>query len=516
MKLRDYQREAVTSLFDHFRRTKEKNPLVVAPTGSGKSHILAGFCAEIFRRYPKENVLIITHTKEIIQQDATILGKYLPPELIGIYSAGLNSANKAKFTIASIQSIYKKANLFSDCSLIIVDEAHLIPPAGEGRYRTFLSSFPKVRVVGLTATPYRTGHGMLTEGHIFDTIAYDIKIQYLVDKGYLASLSTKATDYLLDTKGVKVVAGDYSKASLSEKLDHKNITERIIKELVAFKDKRKSWLIFAIDINHCEHITKELINQDIVAAAVHSKLDIDRKHLLDLFKEGVIQALVSVETLTTGFDAPEVDLIVMMRPTKSPVLHVQMLGRGMRSAPGKDVCTVLDFSGNIHRLGPVDDVHVVGKKAKGSGTGAPLTKTCPRCAEIVHIKRKKCSSCGYVFPIRTNLSLEASKEAVLKDQIKFHTVDIKKIRYSLHKKAGKKPSFKVTYVCGAISFYHKWIALEHLGFPRKMAEQWWKKHGMLPVPRTVEEALSRQDELAVPRQLVIRTAKWPDVIKELF
>jgi DNA repair protein RadD len=317
--LRDYQKAAIKALLSY---TYEGNPLIVAPTGSGKSHILGGFCKEVYDRWPDNNVLIITHTKEIIKQDIRILEQYLPNYIVGGHSAGINRRQTRQFTVASIQTIYKSPALFEKYHLFIVDEAHLIPPSGEGRYRTFFNALPNIPVVGLTATPFRRGHGLLTENHIFDTIVYDITIQYLVDKKYLVPLSTKATEYTFNDQGVKVLGGDFSKIDLSRRLDHYHITEQIVKELIQFKDKRNSWLIFAIDIAHCEHIAEELNKLGIVAAAVHSKLDIDRQHLLDLFKQKHIQALVAVETLTTGFDAPNIDLIVLMRPTQSPVLQL--------------------------------------------------------------------------------------------------------------------------------------------------------------------------------------------------
>lgn len=516
--LRKYQQEAIDSIFKYFYSKDAGNPLICAPTGSGKSHILAGFCAESHKRFPNEKILILTHTKEIIRQDARILRDYLCPTSVGVYSAGLNSRQFRLFTVASIQSVYKKAHLFQEYGLIIVDEAHLIPPEGEGRYRTFLGKFPKVKVLGLTATPFRRGHGLLTEGHLFDKIIYNIEIQKLIQEGYLALLSTKATEYVLDTKGLKILAGDYSKIDLSRRLDHVHITKRIVEELIKFKESRKSWLVFAIDIEHCEHIAAELNKAGILAAAVHSKLDFDRKHLLDLFTAGHLQAIVSVETLTTGFDAPNVDMIVMMRPTQSPVLHVQMLGRGMRINPGKDKCLVLDFAGNVARLGPVDNVYIKkkGRAKKGEG-GNGFTKVCPKCAEIVHIRVKKCPSCNHIFTIQTKLVTQASTEAVLQEKKKVFTKTIRHIRYSKHHKAGKTPSFKVSYTCGLFILYHEWIAFQHKGYPRLKAEQWWKQRAGGECPNTVAEALQRQTELRHPTQIRVGYYdKYPTILGYTF
>jgi DNA repair protein RadD len=512
MKPRSYQRAAVQAVFQYFREGNTGHPLVVAPTGSGKTHILGFFCSEVYKQWPEQKILILTHTKEIISQDVKTLKQYVPPHLVGTYSQGLKARQKRQFTVGGIQSVFRRAEEFLDYNFIIVDEAHLIPPDGEGRYQTFLGHFD-VPILGMTATPFRRKHGMLTEGHLFDRIVYNIKIQDLIDSGHLAPLSTKATEYALSTKGLKVIAGDYSKADLSQRLDHQHITKTIVQELLKFKESRKAWLVFAIDIEHCEHITAELHKAGILCAAVHSKLDIDRKHLLDLFKNGHIQAIVSVETLTTGFDAPNVDMIALMRPTTSPVLHVQMLGRGMRVYPNKDKCLVLDFAGNVRRLGPVDAVLVEKKIKKSKGDGSGFTRICPKCSEIVHISKKVCPNCGFVFPITNKLSTSADDSAVLAAQKKIVSKSVNRVMYSKHKKAGKPPSLKVTYWTGLIEFVNEWIAFEHKGYPRVKAEAWWKQHAQGTCPQTVEEALQRQSEIRKPQSIKIDYFdKFPKVI----
>jgi DNA repair protein RadD len=509
---RSYQRAAVNAIFQYFKAGKTGHPLVVAPTGSGKTHILGYFCAEVYRQWPNEKILILTHTKEIISQDVKTLKQYLPAELVGTYSQGLKSRQKRQFTVAGIQSVYKRVDEFLDYDVIVVDEAHLIPPDGEGRYQTFLKPF-KVPILGMTATPFRRKHGMLTEGHLFDKIVYDIKVQDLIDMGYLASLTAKITEYALNTKGLKILGGDYSKADLSQKLDHAHITKKIVKELLRFRDKRKAWLIFAIDIEHCEHIANELQKAGIVSAAVHSRLDFDRKDLLDLFKNGHIQAIVSVETLTTGFDAPNVDMIVLMRPTTSPVLHVQMLGRGMRIAPGKDKCLVLDFAGNVRRLGPVDAVLVEKKIKRSKGDGTGFTRVCPKCKEIVHVSRKVCPSCGYTFPVKVKLTEHEEGTALLKKQKKVEVKEVKQISYTKHKKSGKPPSLKITYRTGMLNFIQEWIPLEHKGYPRIRAQSWWRQHATGPCPTTVEEALQRCSDIKKPKAIKVDFYdKFPKVI----
>ena len=521
LELRPYQNAAKKAVFNYFKTGGSGHPLVVAPTGSGKSIIIAGLCAEIFERWPEEKVLIVTHTQEIIQQDSKALRKFLPYGKVGIYSQGLGSKDVEQFTVAGIQSVYNSAEKFKGYNLIIVDEAHLIPPEGEGRYRTFFAALPNARVVGFTATPFRRAHGLLTENHMFDRVVYDIPIQDLIDQKHIVRLTTKAPDYVMETKGLKIIGGDYSKAELSRRLDNNGVTSRILPELQPYIKSHKHWLVFCIDIDHCEHVAQELNSLGMVAAAVHSKLDIDRKELLDLFKSGHIQALTSVETLTTGFDAPDVDLIVMLRPTTSPVLHVQMLGRGMRTAPGKDKCLVLDFAGNVQRLGPVDAVEIPKAKRRGNGGGEVITRACPICHEILAIAKRECPECGYIFPIESKLNLFASTAPVLKADAGPLVVDVPvaRVTYSFHKKAGKPPSMRVSYITSnLLNQYNEWIGPEHLGYPAIKARQWWRDcGGDEPIPTTVSEMLRRANELRKPSAIrVNRAGKYPEIVRRLY
>lgn len=515
MKPRAYQIEATRAIFDALKR--KENPLVVAPTGSGKSHILGYFCQQAYQRYPAEAILILTHRKEIIQQNANILRQYLPIHLVGIYSSGVGYKQTRQFTVAGIQSIYKQASKLSKYKLIIVDEAHLIPPSGEGRYRTLFNTLGNPAIVGLTATPFRLGHGLLTDNHMFDAIAYSISIADLIDKKYLAPLICKSTEYQIDVSNVKTIAGDYSKKDLSLHVDNTVITNTIVKKLVRYKDIRKAWLVFAIDIEHCEHIAEQLQQAGIIAVAVHSRMNVDRQLILDMFKAGNIQAIVSVETLTTGFDAPTIDLIALLRPTQSPVLHVQMLGRGMRIHENKTNCLVLDFAGNVRALGPVDAVTVTAKK-KGKGSNKNgFTRICPECAEIVHISKKQCTACGFTFPVKPTLYDEAQEAPILKQQGKIWTAKVNKINATIHKKVGKVPSLKITYYNNMFGLVSEWVTLEHKGYPRKRAVDWWSNNAKGRIPDTVQEAFDRRNEIRIPTQLTIeKYGKYPSIIKRSF
>jgi len=506
MKPRDYQAKAVNAIFSYLATHAVGNPLVVAPTGSGKTHLLAYFCQRIQEQYANQKVLIVTHTKEIIQQDANTLQLYLGKENVGVFSAGLNKRQRRRFTVAGIQSIFRHARDFSDYSIIIVDEAHAIPPDGEGRYLTFFKGMTQARVIGLTATPFRLGHGYLTNGHMFDKVVYDIKITELLQAGYLCNVTSKLTGYNLNTDKLAVQGGDYAKKAMSQRFDKRDVTTKIVDELIAYKEQRKSWLIFAIDIEHAEHIANILNERGIISAAVHSKLDVDRQPILDLFKNGTVQALVSVETLTTGFDAPNVDMVVLMRPTQSPVLHVQMIGRGMRIAEGKQNCLVLDFAGNVRRLGPINDVQVY-RKGQGRSQGErERAKACPKCHELISLSARTCPVCGYRYPLKL---MDAPDTGDIVAKRKKSVEDFEVIRLSTFKhffQGSTDACIRVTYHCTGGNIFREYIT-------RKGLNRWWGRLGQDETPYTIEAALARSHEIKTPKRIrVSYLSKYPKVI----
>lgn len=538
-----YQEESVKAFFRFIgnRPNKGKNPLIVLPTGAGKSHVLALICQRIIEKWPHVKITILSHTKDILLQDYEKLTEYLnDPSIVGIYSAGLAKREVRQITVAGIQSVYKFNELFTETNLVIVDEAHMIPPTGEGRYRTFFENNKPQFILGLTATDYRMGTGRLTdEGHIFDRVIYEAKIKDLINDGFLSKLKSKETEYQMDTSGVKIVAGDYSAKSLADKLDRTTITDSICAELAKYKESRKHWLVFAIDIDHAEHIAEKLNAYGITAVSIHSRQDSGINNtLLKMYKEGKIQALVNVEKYTTGFDFPNIDLIGMLRPTKSPVLHVQTIGRGLRvvyntdAVPGFDIhnyddriaaikasskqdCLVLDFAGNLSRLGPIDDVDIpVGKKGKGNGQ-AP-TKTCPECMEVVLLNETICPDCGYEWPKIEQLELQASAASVLKEIKPPRSYNVKSIFYHKHLKVGKAPSLKVTYVCDGLKTFEEWIHFESKQ-KRGQAERWWKFRSGTKPPFDIDEAIARQNELSTPLQIEVDlNGKWPRIKKYHF
>jgi len=529
IKLRWYQVEAIAACIDYLEENPGKHPLIVCPTGSGKSVIIAKIAEVIERiqeREPDAVILVVSHVKEIIDQDAKALEALLPGR-VGVYSSGMKRKERKSITVAGVQSIYRKPYLFRKATHIIVDEAHLIPPDGEGMYQTLFEELCNAVVIGLTATPFRLGSGYLHTGNkrLFDELVYEVDIVKLIQQGYLSPLLTKGSTQELSVEGITTVAGEFNTKQMEETFDKFEKTNAIVEEMVQYKETRKSWLVFAIGISHAEHIAEELNKHGVIAKAVHSKLSGEvRDRYVRQFKAGHIQALVSVATLTTGFDHPAVDMIALVRPTNSPVLHVQMIGRGLRIAEEKENCLVLDFAGNIMRLGPINDVHIA---EKGKKKGVAPIKTCPSCQTHVPASARACYICGHEFKIDTEKKLTTQAHEV--EAIKtskgpssaWH--DVTQVLYTKHFGA-KGTSLKVTYRCG-MRMFNEWLAIGRGGRGGYMADHWWTyrsrfaKHPEYWPPTDVDIALKRikRGELNEPtRILVEEDGKYPRIERSEF
>ena len=400
--LRDYQQRAIAALYDWFRSNATGHPILELPTGAGKSHIVAELCRDIMSENPSARVLMLTHVKELIEQNANKLREAWPNAPMGIFSAGLGRKDIDAITFAGIQSIYRHAAKLGHVHLVVIDECHLVNNNKDGRYRELLDALtainPALRVVGLTATPYRLGQGMLTDGEdaLFDDIIDVVSISELVAKGYLAPLASKLPPRgRIDVSGVRKVAGEYNQKDLeaAARLSEGEAVDMITE----YGADRRSWLIFCTGVAHSEEVAEALNNQGFPAASITQNTPkAERAQRLADFKAGRLRALTNCNVLTTGFDHPGTDLIAFLRPTMSAGLYMQMAGRGMRIAEGKTDCLVLDFAGNISRHGPVTNVTPSARSRREDGIeGDAPVKACPDCHELVLISEMVCPACGH-------------------------------------------------------------------------------------------------------------------------
>ena len=414
--------------------------MIVAPTGSGKSVILGLFCREAITRYKGTRILVATHVKELVEQDHAALLRCGVPA--GIWSAGCGRKERADVLVASVQSIYRSILDHEPFDLLLIDECHLCPDRGMGMYRQLIERMkaqrPQVKVAGFTATPFRLGSGLLTDGDVFDDIAYEITIHELLAAGHLAPLTTRAGRQKIDLEGIRIQKGDYSTQDLAASLAFDNVTEHALDEAIVRGADRRSWLVFCVSVWHAEQAARLLKERGIAAEAVHGGTSgEERARIVDDFRAGRLRAVTNCQVLTTGFDAPMVDMLIMLRPTKSCGLYVQMVGRGMRTAEGKRDCLVLDFAHLVETHGPVDAIRVR-RRSKREGGGCVIDG-CPcrecECGALVSIRSRECPECGFEFPQAPAHDAVASELAILSEP---ERCEVRAVRYSEHVKAGNK------------------------------------------------------------------------------
>ncbi|MGL4404422.1 MAG: DEAD/DEAH box helicase family protein, partial [Notoacmeibacter sp.] len=400
--LRPYQQKAIDDLYA-WMREHDGNPCLVLPTGAGKSHIVAALCKDAIQNWPETRILMLTHVKELIEQNAEKMFQHWPNAPMGIYSASLRKKQLGEpITFAGIQSIAKKSDQIGFIDLIIIDECHLVSHKDEGGYRTLIAELkainPHLRVVGLTATPFRLGHGLITDKPaIFDGLIEPVEIIGLIEAGYLAPLRSKITKTQLSSDGVRKRGGEFIESELQAAVNTDPLNAAIVQEVIELAGVRKAWLFFCAGVDHARNVATCLNELGISAACVTGDTPKkERERLLRDFKAGRLRALTNANVLTTGFDYPDIDLIALLRDTLSPGLYIQMGGRGLRLKSHTDHCLVLDFAGVVARHGPI--VAVQPPKKGGSGEGQAPIKVCDHCHEINHAAAKNCTNCGEPFP----------------------------------------------------------------------------------------------------------------------
>jgi DNA repair protein RadD len=547
VKLRDYQEYAVEELFSYLKKTKNGNPVIAMPTGTGKSVVIAAIVKRLMTEKMSKKILVLTHVKELIKQNATKMAQLLPAAPLGIYSAGLKEKETTyPITFAGIASVARNLESFSSVDTIIIDECHLVSPKQATMYQRtikhFLEKTNGTRVIGLTATPYRTKSGKLTEGDgaIFTDIVVDMikpeVFAWFFKQGYLSLPVPLQPTFEFDLSGVHSSMGDYVKKELAEVVDKEERTNQVVEEAIACAGERKHWLVFASGIEHALHVCERLNTCGVKAVAIHSKMPAaERDKNIEDYTTGRVKALVNNGILTTGFDHPQTDLILMLRPTRSPGLWVQMLGRGIRpvyaeghpvvdaagrlaaiAAGPKPNCLVLDFAGNAKRLGPINQPAVpAGRTGKGAGGGPPPYKVCPTCCMINSAAARTCPNCGYAFPQQLKLSTVAATEQLVRGVEKNRVeVEVDKVGYKVHRKKGAPDSFRVSYYAG-LRHYDEWLCFEHAHVPvaQRIAKRWWKRFAKEPYPASVEEALLRTKEITPPKKILVDfSAKYPEVV----
>lgn len=550
IKLRQYQQEAVNAVWEHLR-TRDDNPCVVIPTGGGKAICLAELASQAVKQW-NGRVLILAHVKELLEQNAEKV-KLLCPEIpVGIYSAGLKSRQTQEpIIVAGIQSVAKKAGDLGAFDIIIIDECHLISSDESSRYHQFLSDMkvinPNVRIIGLTATPYRLSGGLICKPENFiNHVCYEIGVKELIAQGYLSPLTCKQTKTKADLSNLHVRAGEFVTADVVDALDRDEITRGAVSEIMKATEDRKAVIIFAMTVDHAEHIARCINSyghECVVVTGETSATEraeivkrIKGEKVMDTFfdEKPPLKYLVNVGVFTTGFDAPNIDCVVLLRATLSPGLYVQMVGRGFRLSPGKENCLILDFGDNMLRHGPVDSVTVKESKSKKKDDEEKddeekdeegnKGKFCPQCEAIVATRAIRCDDCGYVFPVK--ISLNAASGGILSGEASFTEYEVLDVKYFPHYKKGAENApftLKVEYKVSFWEYKTEWVCPEHTGYARNKFEKWWQDRARLgcPMPNSVAQAIDYIDRggLDMPTKIKVKTIvgeKFPRIVSYEF
>jgi len=384
-KLRPYQQDAVNATLHYFRRFS--SPAVLAlSTGAGKSLIIAELA-----RIAKGRVLVLAHVKELVEQNHAKYESYGVEA--SIFSAGLGRKETGQQVVfASVQSIVNNLALFTEAfSLLVIDECHRVPMQGDSSYQKVIKHLqsinPNLKILGLTATPYRLGLGWIYQYHtrgqvrseeprFFRDCIFDLPIRFLLDEQFLTE--PKVMDMAVLSYDFSQISpantGNYREADLNKVIEKSGrATPEIIKSVIAHAEDRQGVMIFASTVKHAQEILGYLENES-AALIIGDTASKDRDQIIQDFKNKKIKYLVNVSVLTTGFDAPHVDLIAILRPTESISLYQQIVGRGLRLSEGKKDCLVMEFAGNCYDLYQPE----VGQAAPESGSEI-VTIPCPAC-----------------------------------------------------------------------------------------------------------------------------------------
>ncbi len=533
IKPRPYQQDCIDAIIADAKKYPTQNLLGALPTGCGKSIIIAGLCRHIADKGGR--VLVLARNKELLVQNQTRYCQVDPKGLgrSGVYSAGLGLRQlDQQVTFAGVQSIVNCIRDLGKINAIIVDEAHQVSQNENSQYQQIIQIVrelnPRARFMGLTATPYRLDRGVLFGGSdtLFDRLSYNCRLADMFDEGYLTAPETLPTTQV-DLTNVKKTAGDYNKSEMqSAFLKYWTEGNKTAEIKQAADDKGcKSVIVYASGVSHAELITHELTCLGEQAAVVTGEtLPLIRATQLERFDSGNLRWLVNVDCLTTGYDCPRIDCVVMARSTMSCGLFMQICGRGMRLFEGKDKFYVLDMGRNIETHGPIDSdtfgINTI--KDPSTKNGEPPRKICPKCFEIVAASAKACPKCLLEFPEREKVMISTNESIVVKTTT--HTVlhcdyklwkgkELEELGPNLKPK--RKPDtllaqYRLQVDEGADLSNRKrwareWVCLGHPkgSYARQKAEQWWGERSHTMCPETVEEALMLIDAGALSKTLTI-------------
>ncbi len=432
---RDYQTAMIDSIAKKIDAGLAHRILGVAPTGSGKGLMVAMLCQWFLKSHRWARVLVLCHQGHLLTQNEATLNDLEPTITTGVYCAGEGRKDKRQQVIfASRDSLRNKPDICGFFDAIIIDEAHLINADSSTSYGKIFKvhSANAKFVVGFTGTPWRLGIGEIW-GHdkaFFEDLAYEIKMRELIDQGYLSEYKFPEIDSLIDTSNVKISStGDYNSKELT--VESNKVVGACLEKWHKFAADRKLSIFFCCSRDHAKEVFNQLTNEYLSPESVcYVDGDITgtvRKTILADIKAEKYQAIVNVGVLTTGFDAPSIDCVVMLRATQSVSLLIQCLGRGLRTADDKKDCLVLDMAGNLDRFGSIEDPYIEGsikkqeRREENRSHSSGGLRACPKC-ENMSESQTTCDHCGHLFISHTDETYQGpSYETYTVDSFKVYT-----------------------------------------------------------------------------------------------
>lgn len=528
MTLRPYQQEAFSAVLQALRQ--ERFVLLQAATGAGKTILFSALIRHCVERWGMR-VGVIAHREVLVRQAYDKLLSVWPEGMLYTGLACRSAARKldveSNVVIGSPQTLVKHAEYMPAPHLLIIDECHRLPPKNEkSQYRTLIKELekrdPALHVLGVTATPFRLGHGFIygeecrnNAANWWSRLHFQVTLSTLQKQGFLVPLRAKeAEDIANELADVKKDKGEFNTTDLTKLMEKAEHVGSAVKAYEKYGEERKHVVVFAVTISHAEKLAEAFRRGGYTAGCVHSQMQTEqRRAILKDFEEGRLQVVCNVGVLTEGWDCTAVDCMLMCRPTLSPALYVQMVGRGLRLHEGKKDCLILDLSGNCMRHGDPDEpvVIVQGTREEKKKKQESQRRRCPECRELLALTASVCPVCGYSFPLPPVEEIDAP---VTMKEVRWESdimeVEVMSCIPSVHQSRVGNTMLKLTLSCQhnacriQVNYF---MDLEGQGsrFGKFKARRLWKELSSgRTAPSTVQKALKRIDELTIPEKLRVR------------
>jgi len=552
--LRPYQQDALDAVLAAVRT--QRSVLLQAATGAGKTILFSALIRHCMERY-KMRIGILAHREQLVRQAYDKLLKVWPE---GVLSVGIACASASKdvdvekpVVIGSPQTLSRRTGDMPAIHMLIVDECHRLPPANtRSQYGELISGlrqwYPEMRLVGVTATPFRLGHGYIygdrcrnPKENWFEDLAYSIGTPELQEQGYLVPLKIWIAEDP-DLSGVRTDKGEFNLNELGDAMSRAVHVHSAVQALAKYAPERRHVVVFACTIEHAEVLAGAFKAAGYRAEAVHSRMHHDeRLARLAAFDAGELDVVVNVGVLTEGWDCTCVDCMLMCRPTKSAALYVQMVGRGLRTHPGKADCVMLDLSGNWAEHGDPADPRVTWGRHKAeprkgrkcpqcdyvNKQGAmvcencgyewpePETFECPRCRAENPLRAVACRNCGFIFNEASDVSMK--QVDLWQDETPQGPMPVEVLSSSVDADfVSRKGNAMVCIVMncsenrGSLPFQvREFLDVEGRAGPwgQLKAQRVWMRLADTVPPATLAEAKERAGELRVPERIMVRKDK---------